>query len=111
MQWVPRNMSLWSSIAFTLAAITNLLVCLFYPFDKGSQLLGETHQSVGDAVSIDLCVLSHLSHIHKSPFSHSFLLFFVYPVPSLSSPSHIPYCISISKYTPIIKGSFQAALM
>lgn len=43
MQWVPRNMSLWSSIAFTLAAITNLLVCLFYPFDKGSQLLGETH--------------------------------------------------------------------
>ena len=42
-QWqssLTKNVSRWSAISFYLAVIINFLVALFYPFDKGSKLIG-----------------------------------------------------------------------
>jgi hypothetical protein len=39
MKWIPRSISLWSTIAFSLAIVSNILICLFYPFDNGTNLL------------------------------------------------------------------------
>jgi hypothetical protein len=33
--WISSHMSLWSDISFNFAVLINLLVAIFYPFDKG----------------------------------------------------------------------------
>lgn len=30
--WVSRHMSMWSTIAFNLAVLVNIIVAIFYPF-------------------------------------------------------------------------------
>ena len=51
-------MSLWSSIVFTLATITNLLVALFYPIDKGAERLGEAYSAVV-AAGLMYCIVTN----------------------------------------------------
>lgn len=33
--WFSAHMSLWSDISFNFAVLINLLVAIFYPFDRG----------------------------------------------------------------------------
>lgn len=56
---IARHMSLWSHISFFLAVVINLLVSFFYPFDKGSQILG---------------MLAHLHRSNSPLFMLSFFL-------------------------------------
>ena len=41
---IARQMLTWSSIAFHLAVIINILVALFYPFDQGNKALRKPSQ-------------------------------------------------------------------
>lgn len=36
--WVSRHMSVWSTVAFNLAVLINILVAIFYPFSEASEL-------------------------------------------------------------------------
>ncbi|XP_064473340.1 inositol 1,4,5-trisphosphate receptor type 1-like isoform X1 [Ornithodoros turicata] len=36
--WVSRHMSVWSTVAFNLAVLVNILVAIFYPFTEASEL-------------------------------------------------------------------------
>ena len=38
--YLTKHISRWSAVSFYLAVIINFLVALFYPFDKGSKLIG-----------------------------------------------------------------------
>ena len=42
--WFSSHMSLWSDISFNFAVLINLLVAIFYPFDRGIQGISLSNQ-------------------------------------------------------------------
>ena len=57
--YLTKQISRWSTISFYLAVIINFLVALFYPFDKGSKLIGK-----------------HTAHTHTDSHLITFFLFY-----------------------------------
>jgi hypothetical protein len=62
--WFSSHMSLWSDITFNFAVLINMLVAIFYPFDRG--ITG---------------TCSRLSHNYKTIFCFNFIhhLFSLFP--------------------------------
>ena len=59
MKWIPRNISLWSNIAFSLAFVSNVLVILFYPFETGTKVLRESSIIFRKTVCVFVCLCLH----------------------------------------------------
>ena len=60
MKWIPRNISLWSNIAFSLAFVSNVLVILFYPFETGTKVLRESSIIFCKTVYVFACLCIYL---------------------------------------------------
>lgn len=64
---LTKNISRWSAVAFYLAVIINFLVALFYPFDKGSKMIGWYHY-LSD-ITVDILSLNRWCH-HSGLYCH-----------------------------------------
>jgi hypothetical protein len=73
--WFSSHMSLWSDISFNFAVLINILVAVFYPFNKG--LKGKNNY-LDNQREIIVCVFFYLNkiliHVHQQRYGVHYLL-------------------------------------